>query len=31
MLLLLLNYVGVRALWKIDVYLIRTLVNKKSL
>jgi len=26
--LLLLNYVVLRALWKIDVYLIRTLVNK---
>jgi len=31
MLLLLLNYVVMRALWKIDVYLISTLVNKKSL
>jgi len=28
MLLLLLNYVVLRALWKIDVYLISTLVNK---
>ena len=28
MLLLLLNYVVLRALWKIDVHLIRTLVNK---
>jgi len=28
MLLLLLNYVVLRALWKIDVYLIRILVNK---
>ena len=31
MLLLLLIYVVLRALWKIDVYLISTLVNKKSL
>ena len=30
MLLLLLNYVVLRALWKIDVHLISTLVNKKS-
>jgi len=30
MLLLLLNHVVLRALWKIDVYLISTLVNKKS-
>jgi len=29
MLLLLLNYVVLRALWKIDVYLISTLVNKR--
>jgi len=29
--LLLLNYVVLRALWKIDVHLISTLVNKKSL
>jgi len=28
MLLLLLNYVVLRALWKIDVHLISTLVNK---
>jgi len=28
MLLLLLNYVVLKALWKIDVYLISTLVNK---
>jgi len=28
MLFLLLNYVVLRALWKIDVYLISTLVNK---
>jgi len=28
MLLLVLNYVVLRALWKIDVYLISTLVNK---
>jgi len=28
MLLLLLNYVVLRALWKLDVYLISTLVNK---
>jgi len=28
MLLLLLNYVVLRALWKTDVYLISTLVNK---
>ena len=28
MLLLLLNYVVLRALWEIDVYLISTLVNK---
>jgi len=28
MLLLLLNYVVLRALWKIDVYLINTVVNK---
>ena len=28
MLLLLLNYVALRALWKIDVHLISTLVNK---
>jgi len=28
MLLLLLNYIVLRALWKIDVYLISTLVNK---
>jgi len=28
MLVLLLNYVVLRALWKIDVHLIRTLVNK---
>ena len=28
MLLLLLNYVLLRALWKIDVHLISTLVNK---
>jgi len=28
MLLLLLNYVRLSALWKIDVYLISTLVNK---
>ena len=28
---MLLNYVVLRALWKIDVYLISTLVNKKSL
>jgi len=28
MLLLLLNYVVLRALWKIDVYLIRTLLIK---
>ena len=28
MLLLLLNYVELRALWKIDVHLISTLVNK---
>jgi len=31
MLLLLLNYVVLRALWKIDVYLISTLVNKSPL
>ena len=31
MLLLLLNYGVLRALWKIDVHLISTLVNKKSL
>jgi len=31
MLLLLINYVVLRALWKIDVHLISTLVNKKSL
>ena len=30
MLLLLLNYVVLRAIWKIDVYLIGTLVNNKS-
>jgi len=30
-LLLLLNYVVLRALWKIDVYLISTLVNKSLL
>jgi len=28
MLLLLLNYVVLRALWEIDIYLISTLVNK---
>jgi len=28
MLLLLLNYVVLRALWKIDIHLISTLVNK---
>jgi len=28
MLLLLLNYVELRAIWKINVYLISTLVNK---
>ena len=31
MLLLLLNYVVLRALWEIDVHLISTLVNKKFL
>ena len=31
MLLLLLNYVVFRALWKIDVYPISTLVNKKCI
>ena len=31
MLLLLLNYVVLRALWKIDVHLISTLVNKSLL
>jgi len=31
MLLLLLNYVVLRALWKIDVHLINTLVNKSFL
>jgi len=30
MLLLLLNYVVLRALWKIDVYVISTLVNKSN-
>ena len=31
MLLLLLNYVVLRALWKIDVHLISTLVNKSPI
>jgi len=31
MLLLLLNYVVLKALWKIDEYIISTLVNIKSL